>query len=306
MATVGCLWYLVDAWRAERLRITITQEQANDPFFDADGLFRLAKYRKRRDKDRHLPRIVITRRELWKQVLPGLPGMLLVFSLLLSELQRENIIKVDFLWLIWPTIVLMLVTLWVVYFAQRAVWLCVFRSASLAIFMGTFAVTLFLVPMSAMTFGWRIATALAAVAFLAACTVLFHVKRTVPYWTSTFRQNTMHKIDLHTGVFSVVHEWAPYPGEARISRMRIFNYAVGFGSVSGALLTQALKGTPWILEFLGIAGFLMLGIAGLAGSEAYHAYKLLELERQIGKPIVMDGYQALESAGPTRKGGRQA
>src|SRR5215510_6958697 len=269
MATVGCLWYLFDAWRAARLRITITQGQANDPLFDADGLFRLAKYRRQRDKERHLPPIVRTRRALWKQLLPGALGVLMAFFLLLGGLKHENIMKVDFLWLLWLASCLLLLMLWVVYFARRALWLCVFRSASLAAFMGTFAIAGSLPAMNAMTFGLRVETIFAAMAYLAACAVLFHLKRTVPYWELTLPQNTMHKINLHTGVFSVGADWAPFPGEARISRWQIFGYVAPIGSLLGLWASRALSGTPLMVEFIGVLGFLLFGLDGLSGSKAY-------------------------------------
>jgi hypothetical protein len=167
----------------------------------------------------------------------------------------------------------------------------------LAVFMLTFAAVLLLLGTEGFSSNATVWLVCSAVAFFILCTLLIFFKRTVPYWRLTFAQNTARKIDLRRGVFSVTTEWARRQGSATPGQRRLI---YGLVPIAGALVVMMYKsvlGSSWDHVFFGAGSFVML--AGAAGwsSEAYHVYKLLELERQIGRPIVMDGYQEEEHSG---------
>jgi hypothetical protein len=243
-----------------------------------------------------------TRRALWKQLLPGAAGFLFLCVLLQEALNPRSTIPVDFLWVLWLAGILLVCILCVVYIARRAIWLCLFRSVLLAVFMLTFVTVLLLAATEALSFDATLWLVGSEFAFFIVCSALVHFKRTIPYWRLTFAQNTARKIDLRKGVFSVATQWAGYPGSVTLAQRRLI---YGLGPIAGALgmmLYRAVLGPSWDHVLAGAGSFVLLVGAAFWGSEAYHAYKLLELERQIGKPIVMDGYQEEERSaeGQTR------
>jgi membrane-associated HD superfamily phosphohydrolase len=230
---------------------------------------------------------------LWKALSPGALGSLIGFFLVLAGLLHGNLVKVNLLWSLWAAGTLALLTVCIVYFARRAIWLCLCRSMFLAVFMLSLGIATLLAAIEALAFPASVLLATSALIFLVVCTVVVHVKRTVPYWRLTFAQNTAKKIDLRNGVFFVTTEWAGYPGgKTSKAQHDLIAYSLApIGAGLGIVISRGFAGTPWLHTFFGAAAFGIFGIAAFSDSEAYFAYKLLELERQIGKPIVMDGYQ---------------
>jgi predicted neutral ceramidase superfamily lipid hydrolase len=232
-------------------------------------------------------------------------GCVIGFLLLVAALRHDKIMAVSWFSLLWVAAISMSLVLCVVYFARRAAWLCLFRSAFLAMFMLPFAGACLLGAMDVLNFDDSLSLAIAALAFFIVCVYLFHTRRTVPYWRLTLAQNTAKKIDLKSGVFSVTTEWAPFPGDELTKSGRNFLvYGLGpVGALLGITFSKGFAGTPWGDVMFAVLAFCLLGIAAFSDTEAYFAYKLLELERQIGRPIVMDGYQKEEH--PAESAGRE-
>lgn len=214
----------------------------------------------------------------------------MAFLLVLGALDHAKIITVSLLWSIWLDGILLLMTLGVVYFARRAIWLCLLRAAFLGILLLSMGTSGLILTAEVMPPGSGAFLALGAAAVFAVCVVLARVNWTVPYWKLTFAQNTARKIDLQTGVYSVTTEWATRPGESLSHRHFIFSL-IPLGGTFLILLSQSLASTPWQDALIGTLSLGMFAGAAACEAETYFAYKLLELERQIGKPIVMDGYQ---------------
>jgi hypothetical protein len=225
---------------------------------------------------------------------PGVIGCLFSTLLLLGVLNDGHWTPVSWLWLLWLGVLLVGLTIVVVYFVRRAFWVCFSRSAFVLAFALPIGGGSVLGAFEGLAFDDRLMLVFMALAAFGLTAYLFHIKRTVPYWRLTFAINTAGKIDLENGVFSVSREWAGFPNEKNLSQRDRFHYSLalgGLGSPLGLWLSRNFSGTSLHYVIMGVIALFFFGYAGFFASEAYFAYQLLRLEREIGKPIVMDGYQ---------------
>jgi hypothetical protein len=230
---------------------------------------------------------------MWQYVWPGPFAAAFSALLVIGGLDKANIAEIDYSWILWIAAAGTAATLSVVYLARRAVWLCLFRSAFCGLYLLSFGAACLFIAMEVLGFQDRLFLAFCALVSFAMSTYWVHTKRTVPYWQLTFALNTGKKIDLRNGVFDVATEWAMFPGSGVTTAFKnFFAYQVGpIAAGLAAMVAPSVAGTSGYYLFMEAGGLFLIGVAGFFDSELYFARKLRELERRIGKPIVMDGYQ---------------
>ena len=243
-------------------------------------------------------RIRETRKALWRLVIPGPIGGLICLAMFL-RLAKHPWDYSDYVWLAYAlfyvAIAALALMLAMVFVVRRAVWLCVYRSAGVLMIFLPIGFALLL--SAANIFGRHKDVVFALLAggllvFVVSASLL-HFKTTAPYWQYALPGNTRYKIDLEKGVFDVTVDWAQSPDrrERYSAWMSVFALIpIVAGLTAGAFLSGPAE--SWEGIFISLLGYALIAVAGFFEAEAYFAYKLLELERKIAKPIVMNGYQA--------------
>jgi len=123
--------------------------------------------------------------------------------------------------------------------------------------------------------------------------VIYHIKNNMPYWRDTYNSNARYKIDLDKGLIDMTMSWARRRGQMHVGTGgAAVVWAMPFillgVSLSKMVSTWGMGGNLFPI----ILGIFMwsLGV-GFSLSEFYYAYKIFQMEKQIGRPLIMKGFE---------------
>lgn len=191
---------------------------------------------------------------------------------------------------LWVMILIFLATASILFIfrIRRGIWLPLWRTFMLVFLFSLLGGSVLYIYGGVLPENTRTIVFIATVIISLLGSAVYHLMWTIPHWRDTYEVNTHRKINLERGLFSVTIDWA-----------RRQPISAGFKSKWLPLLISAGIGLAAILKYYGdvqalvlsAIGILMFWAAFAMGlTELYNAYKLWQIERQIGQSLIIDAY----------------
>lgn len=191
-------------------------------------------------------------------------------------------------------IVIILTGLLLIYAARRGVWVCWYRAMILFTGLGAGSVVgLYIALGQSDKFQPNgpdldpvaVGTILAMVAL---AVIPYYFLWIRPYWRNTYDLNVQRKkIDLDNGTYSVTTRWA-IRGTKPGATGALISAGVPFAAGLGVLLVRSEE--PQFLVLLVPALLLLWLAASMSLIEIYNGVQLRRIEKQIGRPLIIDAY----------------
>ena len=179
------------------------------------------------------------------------------------------------------------------YLARRGIWVCLYRAAILFVGFGNLSLsalyftlgfspkTGYASPVDHMSMLVLFAAVLLAVAGY----FLLWVR---PYWRDTYELNLRRrKIDREKGLYSVTTRWAMRSSSSSNSKV-IASAVIPVSAGMGIALARS-SDSQYLWMLIPSLFFLWLAIA-MSSIEIYNAVQIWKIEKQIGRPLLIDAY----------------
>ena len=234
---------------------------------------------KKRSKQQELR--VATRRELKRQALASV-GLIAIFGMLVAK----------FSFLLWLGMVVFTALLsWLVVFrVRRAIWFQIWRMVYIFPSFAMMTLTCLYIGCVSYVDGPLVAgcAPTTSAVYLAVSVIgggLYFRFWIQPHWRDTTEWRMRYKINLEQGLFSVVNHWGRR-GVESAGTARLMGLAIPAGFAFSLLVTKS--GYYGFVLFLGLLGSFFTVIVTLF--DGFYLYQLLQMERKIGRKIIIDAY----------------